>query len=89
MIIVTPLLAIIETQVEELNLKISIKAVNLGNVSDEKLETHVSQNFLLGTRLKFGSKMKNGFRSSKNRFVQEKSSLQLTNHTEFLSGEYK
>ena len=67
MIIVTPLLAIIEMQVEELNLnlKISIKAVNLGNVSDEKLETHVSQNFLLGTRLKFGSKMKNGFRSSK------------------------
>ena len=46
----------------ELNLKISIKAVNLGNVSYEKLETHVSQNFLLGT---FGSKMKNGFRSSK------------------------
>ena len=89
MIIVTPLLAIIDTQVEELNLKISIKAVNLGNVSDEKLETHVSQNFLLGTRLKFGSKMKNGFRSSKNRLVQEKSSLQLTNHTEFLSGEYK
>ena len=89
MIIVTPLLAIIETQVEELNLKISIKAVNLGNVSDEKLETHVSQHFLFGTRLKFGSKMKNGFRSSKNRFVQEKSSLQLTNHTEFLSGEYK
>ena len=64
MIIVTPLLAIIETQVEELNLKISTKAVNLGNVSDGKLETHVSQNFLLGTRLKFGSKMKNGFRSS-------------------------
>ena len=62
MIIVTPLLAIIETQVEELNLKISIKAVNLRYVSDEKLETHVSQNFLLGTRLKFGSKMKNGFR---------------------------
>ena len=31
-----------------------LKAVNLGNVSDEKLETHVSQNFLLGTRLKFG-----------------------------------
>ena len=89
MIIVTPLLAIIETQVEELNLKISIKAVNLGNVGDEKLETRVSQNFLLGTCLKFGSKMKNGFRSSKNIFVQEKSSLQLTNHTEFLSGEYK
>ena len=65
MIIVTPLLAIIETQVEELNLKISIKAVNLRYVSDEKLETHVCQNFLLGTRLKFGSKMKNGFRSSK------------------------
>ena len=65
MIIVTPLLAFIETQVEELNLKISIKAVNLRYVSDEKLETHVSQNFLLGTRLKFGSKMKNGFRSSK------------------------
>ena len=65
MIIVTPLLAIIETQVEELNLKINIKAVNLGDVSDEKLETHVSQKFLLGTRLKFGSKMKNGFRSSK------------------------
>ena len=42
MIIVTSLLAIIETQVEELNLKISIKAVNLGNVSDKKLETHVS-----------------------------------------------
>ena len=42
MIIVTPLLAIIETQVEELNLKISIKAVNLENVSDKKLETHVS-----------------------------------------------
>ena len=48
MIIVTPLLAIIETQVEELNLKISIKAVNLGNASDEKVETHVSQNFLWG-----------------------------------------
>ena len=48
MIIVTPLPAIIETQVEELNLKISIKAVNLRNVSDEKLETHVSQNFLSG-----------------------------------------
>ena len=63
MIIVTPLLAIIETQVEELNLKISIKAVNLSYVSDEKVETHVGQNFLLGTRLKFGSKMKNGFRS--------------------------
>ena len=61
MINVTPLLAIIETQVGELNLKISIKAVNLRYVSDEKLETHVSQNFLLGTRLKFGSKMKNGF----------------------------
>ena len=89
MIIVTPLLAIIETQVGDLNLKISIKAVNLGNASDEKLETHVSQNFLLGTRLKFGSKIKNGFKSSKNRFIQEKSSLQLTNHTEFLSGEYK
>ena len=65
MINVTPLLAIIETEVEELNLKTSIKAVNLGNVSDEKLETHVSQNFLLGMHLKFGSKMKNGFRSSK------------------------
>ena len=65
MIIVTPVLAIIETQVEKLNLKISIKAVNLGNVSDEKLKTYVSQNCLLGTRLKFGSKMKNGFRSSK------------------------
>ena len=89
MIIVTPLLAIIEMQVEDLNLKISIKAVNLGNASDEKLETHVSQNFLLGTRLKFGSKIKNGFKSSKNRFIQEKSSLQLTNHTEFLNGEYK
>ena len=88
MIIVTPLLAIIETQVEELNLKISIKAVNLGNVSDEKLKTHISQNCLLGTRLKFGSKMKNGFRSSK-QFVQEKRSLQLTNHTEFLNGECK
>ena len=48
MIIVTPLLAIIETQVEELNLKISIKAVNLRYVSDEKLETHVSQNFSFG-----------------------------------------
>ena len=72
MIIVTPLLAIIETQVEELNLKISIKAVNLGNVSDEKLETHVSQNFLLGTRVKFGSKMKNGFRSSKQIYLYKK-----------------
>ena len=88
MIIVTPLLAITETQVEELNLKISIKAVNLGDVTDEKLETRVSQNSLLGTRLKFGSKMKNGS-DHQNRFVQEKSSLQLTNHTEFLSGEYK
>ena len=48
MIIVTPLLAIIETQVDELNLKISIKAVNLGNVSDDKLETHVSRNFFWG-----------------------------------------
>ena len=50
-LIVTPLLAIIETQVEELNLMIGIKAVNLGSVSDEKLETHVrngSQNFLWG-----------------------------------------
>ena len=88
MIIVTPLLAIIETQVEELNLNISIKVVNLGNVSDEKLETHVSQNFLLGARLKFGSKMKSGFRSSK-QIRTRKSSLQLTNNTEFLTGEYK
>ena len=48
MIIVTPLLAIIETQVEELNLKISIKTVNLGNVSDEELETHVSQKVSFG-----------------------------------------
>ena len=72
MIIVTPLLAIIETQVEELNLKISIKAVNLGNVSDEKLETHVSQNFLLGTHLKFESKMKNSFRSSKQIHTRKK-----------------
>ena len=51
-LILTPLLAIIETQVEELNLKNGIKAVNLGNVSDEKLETHVrngSYNFLLWT----------------------------------------
>ena len=72
MLIVTPLLAIIETQVEELNLKISIKAVNLGNVSDEKLETHACQNFLLGTHLKFGSKMKNGFRSSKQIHTRKK-----------------
>ena len=52
MLILTPLLAIIKMQVEELNLNNSIKAVNLGNVSDEKLETHVrngSNNFLLGT----------------------------------------
>ena len=54
-------------------LKISIKAVNLGNASDEKLETHVSKNFLLGTRLKFGSKMKNGFRSSKQIRTRNKS----------------
>ena len=49
MLIVTPLLAIIEPQVEELN---GIKTVNLGNVIDVKLETHVgngSYNFLLGT----------------------------------------
>ena len=52
MLIVTPLLAIIESQVEELNLKNGIKTVNLGNVIDVKLETHVgngSDNFLLGT----------------------------------------
>ena len=52
MLIVTPLLAIIESQVEELNLKNGIKTVNLGNVIDVKLETHVgngSYNFLLGT----------------------------------------
>ena len=52
MLILTPLLATVETQVEELNLKNGIKAVNLGNFSDEKLETHVrngSYNFLLGT----------------------------------------
>ena len=41
MLIVTPLIAIIELQVEELNLKDGIKAVNLGNVSDMKLEAHV------------------------------------------------
>ena len=40
-LIVTHLLAITESQVEELNLKNGIKAVNLGNVSDVKLETHV------------------------------------------------
>ena len=93
MLIVTPLVAIIETQVEELNIKIGIKAVNLRNVSDEKLETHVrngSQNFLLVTRRKFGSEMQNGFRSSKQIRTRKKCcSLQLTNHTEFLSGEYK
>ena len=52
MLIVTPLLAIIESKVEELNLKNGIKALNLGNVSDVKLETHVrngSCNFRLGT----------------------------------------
>ena len=51
-LIVTPLLAVIEMQVEELNLKNGVKAVNLGNVSDEKLKTHVrngSYNFSLGT----------------------------------------
>ena len=51
-LIVTPLLAIIETQVEELNSKNGITAVNLGNVNDENLESHVrngSYNFLLGT----------------------------------------
>ena len=41
MLIVTPILAIMETQVEELNIKIGIKTVNLGNVSDEKLEGYV------------------------------------------------
>ena len=49
MLIVTPLLAIIDSKVEELNLKNVIKAVNLGNVSDVKLETRVrngSCNFL-------------------------------------------
>ena len=40
-LIVTPILAIIETQGEELNLKIGIKTVNLENVSDEKLEGYV------------------------------------------------
>ena len=52
MLIVTPLLAIIESKVEELNFKNGIKAVNLGNVGDVKFETHVrngSCNFLLGT----------------------------------------
>ena len=51
-LILTPLLAIINTQVEELNLQNGIKAVNLGNVSDEKLEIHVrngSYNFLFWT----------------------------------------
>ena len=41
MFIVAPILAIIETQVEELNLRIGIKTVNLENVSDEKLEGYV------------------------------------------------
>ena len=52
MLIVTPLLEIIESQVEKLNLKNGIKAVNLGNVSDVKLKTHVrngSCNFLFET----------------------------------------
>ena len=40
-LILTPLLAIIETQVEELNLEIGIITVNFGNVSDEKLEGYV------------------------------------------------
>ena len=60
-LVVTPLLAIIEMQVEELNLKNGIRAVNFGNVSDEKLETHVrndSYSFFRG-RLKLGLKMKN------------------------------
>ena len=39
-LIVTPILAIIESQVEELKFKNRIKAVNLENVSDVKLETH-------------------------------------------------
>ena len=50
-LIVTPLLATIESQVEELNLKNGIKAVNLGNGSDVKLESHVrngSYNFFFG-----------------------------------------
>ena len=52
MLTVTPLLAIIESQVEELKLKNGIKAVNLENVSDVKLETDVrngSCNFLFET----------------------------------------
>ena len=51
-LIVTPLLAIIESQVEEQNLKNGTKAVNFGNVNDVKLETHVrngSCNFLFET----------------------------------------
>ena len=35
-LIVTPLLAIIETQVEELNLKIGIKTMNIGDVSERE-----------------------------------------------------
>ena len=41
MLIVTPFLAIIESQVKQLNLMNGIKAVTLGNASDVKLETHV------------------------------------------------
>ena len=74
MLIVTPLLAIIESQVEELNLKNGIKAVNLGNVSDVKLETHVrngSCNFLLGTP-EVWIKHEKWASDHRNRYVQEK-----------------
>ena len=91
-LILTPPLPIIERQVEELNLKNGIKTVNLGNVSDEKLETHVrngSYNFLLGTP-EVWFKMKNGFRSSEQiRRRKRCCSLQLTKHTVSVSGEYK
>ena len=74
MLIVTPLLAHIESKVEELNLKNGIKAVNLGNFSDVKLETHVrngSYNFLLGTP-EVWIKHEKMASDHRNRYVQEK-----------------
>ena len=85
MLILKPLLAIIETQVEEMNLNNGIEAVNLGNVSVEKLETHVrngSSNFLL--------EMPEVWMKTE-KWLQMKRcySLELTTHTVSLSGEYK
>ena len=89
MLIVTPLLSIIESQVEELKLK--NLAVNLENVSDVKLETHVrngSCNFLFRTP-EVWIKHEKWLQIIGTDTGKRCCSLQLMKHTVSLSGEYK